>query len=51
MASLYVWRGNEAIVCSFHKHPSDWDYQPLSPGETAEFVRMLQAEGLARVSP
>jgi hypothetical protein len=51
MASLYVWKGNEATVCHFHKTPSDWDYQPLSAIETLEFVRMLRAEGLARMSP
>jgi hypothetical protein len=26
-------------------------YEPLSAIETQEFVRMIQAEGLARVSP
>jgi hypothetical protein len=51
MASLYVWSGNEAIVCRFHRTPSDWDYEPLSAIETRELVRMLGAEGLARVSP
>jgi hypothetical protein len=51
MASLYVWKANEAIVCTFHQTPSDWAYEPLSAIETLEFVRMLQAEGLARVSP
>jgi hypothetical protein len=25
MASLYLWKGNEATVCRFHKTPSDWD--------------------------
>lgn len=51
MVSLFVWKGNDATVCRFHKKPSDWDYEPLSPAETAEFVRMLQVEGLAKVSP
>ena len=48
MASLYVWRANEATVCRFHKTPSDWDYEPLSHTEAREFIEMLQAEGLAR---
>jgi hypothetical protein len=51
MASLYVWKGNEAIVCRFHRTPSDWAYEPLSPIETQEFVRALQAEDPVRVSP
>ena len=51
MASLYVWRVNEATVCRFHKTPSDWDYEPLSHTEAREFIEMLQAEGLAKVSP
>ncbi len=51
MASLYVWEGNGATVCRFHRTPSDWDYEPLSAIETLQFVRMLRAEGLARVSP
>jgi hypothetical protein len=51
MASLYVWKGNEAIVCRFHRTPSDWDHEPLSAVETHEFVRMIQAESLASVSP
>lgn len=51
MASLYVWKGNEATVCRFHKTPSDWDYEPLSAIETEVFVRTLQSEGLAAVSP
>lgn len=49
--ALYVWKGNGAAVCRFHRTPSDWDYEPLSAIETQEFVRMLQAEGLAKVSP
>jgi hypothetical protein len=51
MASLYVWKGNQAIVCTFHRTPSDWDYEPLSAIETQEFVRVLQTECLARESP
>jgi hypothetical protein len=51
MASLYVWKGNWATVCQFHKTPSDSDYEPFSAAETQEFVRMLQAEGLTRVTP
>ena len=51
MASLYVWKANGATVCRFHRRPSDWDYEPLSAIETSEFVGMLRAEGLARVSP
>lgn len=51
MASLYVWKGNEAVVCHFHKTPSDWTYEPLSPCETREFLEMLRAEGLAKMSP
>jgi hypothetical protein len=51
MASLYLWKGNEATVCRFHKTPSDWDYEPLSVTETREFIEMLQLEGLANVSP
>ena len=51
MASLYLWKGNGATVCRFHRTPSDWDYEPLSAIETREFVQILQAEGLARVSP
>jgi hypothetical protein len=43
MASLYVWKGNGATVCRFHRTPSDWKYEPLSAIETQEFVRMLQA--------
>ncbi len=51
MASLYVWKGNEAVVCRFHKTPSDWGYEPLSATETREFIEMLHADGLAKVSP
>jgi hypothetical protein len=51
MTSLFVWMGNQARVCRFHRTPSDWDYEHMSAIETREFVRMLQAEGLARVSP
>jgi len=51
MASLYVWKANGATVCRFHRTPSDWDYEALSAIETREFVRMLQVEGLASVSP
>ena len=51
MASLYVWKGNGATVCRFHRTPSDWEYEPLSAIETREFVRMLKTEGLARTSP
>lgn len=51
MTSLYVWKGNEAIVCTFHRTPSDWGYEPLSAIDTQEYVWMLQAEDLARVSP
>jgi hypothetical protein len=51
MTSLYVWKANGATVCRFHKTPSDWDYEPLSAIETQEFVRMLQADDLAKVSP
>ncbi len=51
MASLYLWKGNEAVVCRFHKMPSDWDYEPLSVSETREFIEMLRAEGLAKISP
>jgi hypothetical protein len=50
MTSLYVWKAYAATVCRFHRTPSDWDYEPLSAIDTQEFVRMLQAEGLARVS-
>jgi hypothetical protein len=48
---LYVWKGNGATVCRFHRTPSDWEYESLSAIETREFVRMLKAEGLARTSP
>ena len=51
MASLYVWKGNEATVCRCHKTPSDWGYDPLSPAETRAFTELLQKEGLAHVSP
>jgi hypothetical protein len=51
MASLFVWKGNEATVCRFHRTPSDWDYVPLSSTETLEFVRMLRAEGSPRSRP
>jgi len=51
MASLYVSKGNEATVCRFHKTPSDWDYEPLSVTETRLLIDVLQAEGLATVSP
>jgi hypothetical protein len=51
MASLYVWKGNGATVCRFHRTPSDWEYEPLSAIETLAFVRMLKAEDLARTSP
>lgn len=51
MASLYVWKGNQAIVCTFHRALSDWDYEPLSAIETREFAQTLQAEGLAKVWP
>jgi len=51
MVSLYVWKGNEAVVCRFHKTPSDWDYEPLSATETQAFIEMLRAERLAKVSP
>lgn len=43
MASLYVWKGNGATVCRFHRTPSDWDHEPLSAIETRKFVRMLQS--------
>lgn len=42
---------NEAVVCRFHKTPSDWDYEPLSVTETRAFIEMLRAERLAKVSP
>jgi hypothetical protein len=51
MASLYMWKANAATVCRFHRTPSDWDYEPLTPIETREFVRMLRNEALARMSP
>lgn len=51
MASLFVWQANGAIVCRFHRTPSDWGYDPLSSIETQMIVRMLQTEDLARVSP
>lgn len=51
MASLYVWKGNEATVCRFHKTPSDWGYDSLSPAETRAFTELLRKEGLAKVSP
>lgn len=50
-ASLYLWKGNEAIVCRFHRTPSDWEYDPLSRAETRAFTELLQKEGLAHVSP
>lgn len=51
MASLYVWNGNEATVCRYHRTPSGWEYDPLSPAETHAFTELLQKEGLAHVSP
>jgi len=51
MASLYLWKGNDAVLCKHHATPSDWDYEPLSPQETAEFVAMIRDEGLNASSP
>jgi len=54
MASLYVWKGNEATVCRFHKTPSDWDYEPLSRSRlscSCGCSRSRASLGSRRVSP